>query len=113
MRKKENDLVSVIKHVWSEPKALVALHAVDPDDPDYVVDPDWWEPRYDQPWRRQMVRDYKAGLLPSRSPVVRPMRAFPRSVFDEIAKEYTEDRGWETEYGRWGWVARVYERYAY
>lgn len=28
-----------------------------------MPDFDWWEPRHDQPWRRQQARDREAGLL--------------------------------------------------
>ena len=39
----------VVAHAWSEPKALLQWES--------GVDADWWEPRWDQPWRRQVARD--------------------------------------------------------
>lgn len=68
---------AAIKHVWTEPKFVAETNG--------LPDADWWEPRYDQPWRRQMVRDYGAGYLPSREPVVRPPAWYPLDIRDEIA----------------------------
>ena len=42
------DAARVIRHVWTEPKALLDLSR---------FDGDWWEPRWDIPYRRQDTRD--------------------------------------------------------
>ena len=36
---------------WRDPEARVTITLCEP--PDW----DWWEPRHDQPWRRQAARD--------------------------------------------------------
>ena len=91
-----------LKHVWSEPKARVAFEA--PFDfaaalrgePGETIDPDWWEPRHDQPWRRQVARDreefggaYVAGPKP---PVEGPNNP------NRLRRELERDARWLAEY---------------
>jgi hypothetical protein len=55
-------LEKTIKHVWLEPKRVAQVEAPAPwfDAEAEAIDFDWWEPRYDQPWRRQYARDREA-----------------------------------------------------
>lgn len=64
-----------LKHAWLEPKHLVAMEAPSPWFWSGVepIDPDWWEPRHDQPWRRQVARnreEYGGEYVASAKPPV-------------------------------------------
>ena len=60
------DYSRIVRVVWSDPKVEVALgppgrlHALLTGQPYEVIDPDWWEPRHDQIWRRQDARHREA-----------------------------------------------------
>lgn len=43
---------------WANPDRIVSFAEVEP-----MPDFDWWEPRHDQPWRRQAARDRELDRL--------------------------------------------------
>jgi hypothetical protein len=46
-------------HGWPEGVAEMEISVtMPPEEPDW----DWWEPRHDQPWRREQARDREAGF---------------------------------------------------
>jgi hypothetical protein len=45
----------VVSHAVADEEVTVEFHEM----PDF----DWWEPRHDQPWRRQDARRREFGLL--------------------------------------------------
>lgn len=55
------DFHRMLRHAYSEPKSEVVMSApvltALAGHNEEVIDPDWWEPRYDQPCRRLVARD--------------------------------------------------------